>query len=52
MIAATMAKREPLKPLIPLDDLKKVVAQIVNAPKEKVERIKAETKQKKNKNSG
>jgi vacuolar-type H+-ATPase subunit E/Vma4 len=41
-----MAKeREPLK-LIPLDDLKKVVAQIVNAPKEKVERIKAETKRK------
>lgn len=41
-----MAK-EPLKPLIPLDDLKKVVAQIVNAPKEKVERVKAETKRKK-----
>jgi vacuolar-type H+-ATPase subunit E/Vma4 len=41
-----MAK-QPLQPLIPLDDLKKVVAQIVNAPKEKVERVKAETKQKK-----
>ncbi|HEX3457856.1 MAG TPA: hypothetical protein VHR97_07855 [Candidatus Baltobacteraceae bacterium] len=40
-----MAK-EPLKPLISLDNLKKVVAQIVNAPKEKVERIKAETKRK------
>jgi hypothetical protein len=38
-----MAKK-PLQPLIPLDDLKKVVAQIVNAPKEKVERVKAQTK--------
>jgi vacuolar-type H+-ATPase subunit E/Vma4 len=38
--------KEPLKPLIPLDDLRKVLAQIVNAPKEKVERIKAETKDK------
>jgi vacuolar-type H+-ATPase subunit E/Vma4 len=38
--------KQPLQPLIPLDDLKKVVAQIVNAPKEKVERIKAETKRK------
>jgi hypothetical protein len=38
-----MAK-QPLQPLIPLDDLKKVVAQIVNAPKEKVERVKAEAK--------
>lgn len=39
--------KKPLEPLIPLDDLKQIVAQIVNAPKEKVERVKAETKQKK-----
>jgi|HubBroStandDraft_5_1064220.scaffolds.fasta_scaffold07255_5 hypothetical protein len=39
--------KEPLKPLIPLDDLKKVLAQIVNAPKEKVERVKAKTKRNK-----
>jgi len=26
-------KREPLKPLIPLDDLKKVVAGLIRAPK-------------------
>jgi len=51
MIAAEMAKREPLNPLISLDDLKKAVAQIVNAPKEKVERVKAATKQKKTKAS-
>lgn len=37
-------EKKPLEPLIPLDELKKVVAQIVNAPKEKVERIKASTK--------
>jgi hypothetical protein len=35
--------KQPLQPLIPLDELKKVVAQIVNAPKEKVERAKAKT---------
>ena len=40
-----MAK-QPLEPLIPLDDLKKVLAKIVNAPKEEVERIKAESKRK------
>ena len=34
-----MDKRKPLQ----LDDLKKVVAQIVNAPPEKVERVKAQT---------
>jgi len=28
-----MAKRKELEPLIPLDDLKKVLAQIVAAPK-------------------
>lgn len=40
-----MAK-EPLKPLIPISDLKKVLAEIVNAPPEKVERVKAKTKKK------
>ena len=40
-------RKEPLEPLIPLDELKNVVAQIVNAPKEKVERVKADTKRKK-----
>jgi hypothetical protein len=45
-----MAK-QPLQPLIPLDDLKKVVAQIVNAPKEKVERVKTQTKGKQTKKS-
>jgi hypothetical protein len=46
MLQSIMPK-EPLKPLIPLDELKKVVAQIVNAPKEKVERVKEATKRKK-----
>jgi hypothetical protein len=46
MMGRAMAK-EPLKPLIPLDDLKKVLAEIVNAPKEKVEAVKAKTKEKK-----
>jgi hypothetical protein len=41
-----MAKK-PLEPLIPLDELKQVLAKIVNAPKEKVERAKAKTKPKK-----
>ena len=45
----TMDKRKPLNPLIPLDDLKKVLAQIVNAPKEKFERIKADEKAKRKK---
>jgi hypothetical protein len=40
-----MKRKEPLK-LIPLDDLKKVLAEIVNAPKETVERVKAKTKRK------
>jgi hypothetical protein len=38
-----MKREEPLR-LMPLDDLKNVLAEIVNAPKEKVERAKAKTK--------
>jgi hypothetical protein len=37
-----MAK-QPLQPLIPLSELKKVLTEIVNAPSEKVERAKAKT---------
>jgi hypothetical protein len=43
MILGTMAKK-PLQPLIPLEDLKKVLAEIVHAPAEKVEIAKAKTK--------
>jgi hypothetical protein len=42
-----MAKPKPLNPLIPISDLKKVLAEIVNAPPEKVERVKAKTKKEK-----
>jgi hypothetical protein len=41
-----MAKK-PLQPLIPLDDLKKVLSEIVNAPAEMVERAKAKTAKRK-----
>jgi hypothetical protein len=42
-----MTSQKPLNPLIPIKDLKKVLAEIVNAPPEKVERVKAKTKLKK-----
>jgi hypothetical protein len=38
-----MASRKPLNPLIPLSELKKVLAEIVNAPAETVGRAKAKT---------
>ena len=34
-----MSHKKPLEPLIPLDDLKKVVAQIAHVPKDAVEKI-------------
>jgi hypothetical protein len=40
-----MAKK-PLEPLIPLDDLKKVLGEIVHASPEKVKRVKVKTKRK------
>ncbi|HVR45603.1 MAG TPA: hypothetical protein VMT95_03010 [Candidatus Binatia bacterium] len=39
-------KPKPLNPLIPLDELKKVLGEIVNASPEKVERVKVRTKRK------
>jgi len=37
-------KKQPLEPLIPLDDLKKVVAQIAHVSKETLDKIEAERK--------
>ena len=45
MMLNSMAKK-PLEPLIPLDDLKKVLAEIVHATPEEVQRVKIKTKRK------